>query len=59
MKIHFYWTWYRLFRKEFYTGNRFKYPAWQDYKDLYYCLFDFGALTISIYKGQKNGQRKI
>lgn len=52
MRINIYWTWYGLFKKEFYTGNRLKYPIWKEYKPFYYCLFDFGALTIAISKGK-------
>jgi hypothetical protein len=50
MKIHIYWTWNRLFRKECYTGNRLKYPNWKDINNEYLILWDFGALTIVIYK---------
>jgi len=41
------WCWWRLFRKDWYTGDRLKFcPA---FKDEYKILWDFGALTIAVY----------
>jgi hypothetical protein len=51
-EIKIYWEWWRLFRKDWYTGNRLRFPSFRHKKKGYYVLFDFGALTIAIRKNR-------
>ncbi len=37
-KIKIHWQWWRLFRKDWYTGNRLKYPMFKDLKREYHVL---------------------
>jgi hypothetical protein len=45
-KFYIYWEWYRLFRRDWYTGDRRKYYDLNGDLSTYRVLFDFGALTI-------------
>jgi len=48
------WCWYRLFRKDWYTGNRLKYMD-KTIQEEYKILWDFGALTVAIYNKNYKG----
>lgn len=47
-KLNIHWCWWRLFRKDWYTGSRFKYPG--NHQEEYKILWDFGVLTIALHK---------
>jgi hypothetical protein len=44
------WCWWKVFRKDWYTGNRMKQEWMQQYHPEYRFLYDLGPLTIALIK---------
>ncbi|HHT9145678.1 MAG TPA: hypothetical protein ACFYD4_08385 [Candidatus Wunengus sp. YC61] len=48
MKYKLHWNWFKIFRKNWYTGNRLEYQP--ELAETYTYLYDLGTLTIIKYK---------